>query len=319
MQMFDAQQAFSFLVQQAAHIEPQVYEIKYPDTDYASLIPVDTTANEWAKTITFFSTDKVGQAEWFHHEANDVPRADTTKTQHEHAIEMAAIGYGYTLQELGQAMMVPNTNLTADRAMAARRAYEEFMYNLAFEGNTVRNMEGLFNDSNVTIVGADNSGTGGSTNFADKTGAQVLTDINNALTGIYTSSQTVEMADTVLLPVAVYADLATRQNSTASDLTILEFLLRSNVYSATTGQPLTVRAHRRLNDAGAAGVGRMVAYRRDPEVVKLHLPMPHKFLPVWQTGPLRFDVPGIFRTGGTEIRRPGAVRYVDGVSGDATA
>jgi len=45
----------------------------------------------------------------------------------------------------------------------------------------------------------------------------------------------------------------------------------------------------------------------------MHIPMRHRFLPVWQTGPITFDVPGIFRTGGVEIRRPGAFRYVDGI------
>lgn len=317
--MYDAQQALSFLVQQAASIESQVYEIEYPEVDYASLVPVDTSANEWARTITFFSMDKVGQADWFHHEANDVPRADVTKSQHEHGIEMAAIGYGYTIQEIQQAMMVPGTNLTSDRADAARRAYEEFMYTLTFEGNTARDMTGLFNDANVTASYAANTGTGSSTNFADKTGTLILSEVNALLTGIYTSSNTVEMADTILLPVAVYADIATRQNTTSSDLTILEYLMRSNVYSAMTDQPLTVRAHRGLSDAGTGSTGRMVAYKRDPKVLKLHLPMPHRFLPVWQTGPLRFDVPGIFRTGGLEIRRPGAVRYLDGVSGDVTS
>lgn len=313
------QQAFSFLVQQAAHIEPQVYAIEYPDTDYASLIPVDTSANEWAKTITFFSMDKVGKAEWFHHEANDMPRADTKFEKLEHNVEMAGIGYGYSLEELGAAMMVPNQNLTTDRAAAARRAYEEFMYNLAFDGDADRGLSGLFGDSNVTVVSADNSGNAGSTNFADKTGAQVLADINGAISGVHTASETVELADTVLLPVAVFNDIASRQNSAASDTTILEFLQKSNVYTAHTGRPLTIRAHRRLDDAGAGGLGRMVVYRRDPVVLKLHLPMPHRFLPVWQTGPMRFDVPGIFRTGGVEIRRPGAVRYVDGVSGDVTS
>jgi len=56
-----------------------------------------------------------------------------------------------------------------------------------------------------------------------------------------------------------------------------------------------------------------VVYNKDPRVLKLHLPMAHNFRPPRQTGPLRWDVPGIFRTGGVEIRRPGAVRYVDGI------
>jgi hypothetical protein len=57
----------------------------------------------------------------------------------------------------------------------------------------------------------------------------------------------------------------------------------------------------------------MVAYRRDPSVVKMYMPMPFRFLPVWQTGPIIFEVPGIFRLGGVDVRRPKAMRYVDGI------
>ena len=87
--------------------------------------------------------------------------------------------------------------------------------------------------------------------------------------------------------------------------------MKYNVLTAQTGQPLVIRAVRGLETAGAGGTGRMVAYRRDPEVLKMHIPMTHRFLPVWQTGPLIFDVPGIFRLGGLDIRRPMAVRYLD--------
>jgi hypothetical protein len=66
-----------------------------------------------------------------------------------------------------------------------------------------------------------------------------------------------------------------------------------------------------LDTAGAGSTTRMIAYKKDPAVLKMHMPMPHHFLPVWQTGPITFDIPGIFRIGGVEIRRPGAVRYVD--------
>ncbi|MBY0298990.1 MAG: DUF2184 domain-containing protein, partial [Methylobacterium sp.] len=50
-----------------------------------------------------------------------------------------------------------------------------------------------------------------------------------------------------------------------------------------------------------------------PTVLKLWMPMPFRFFPAWQTGPWRFDVPGAFRLGGVDIRRPGACRYVDGI------
>jgi hypothetical protein len=94
---------------------------------------------------------------------------------------------------------------------------------------------------------------------------------------------------------------------------VLEFLRANNVYTFQTNQPLTIRGIRGLETAGVDGTGRMVVYRRDPSVLKMHIPMPHRFLPVYQTAPLVFDVPGIFRLGGLEIRRPSAVRYVDGI------
>ncbi len=317
--MADAQQALGFLVRQASHIEAEVVRIQYPDIQYPQLIPVDTSANEWAKSVTFFSLDKIGAANWFHHEAKDMPIADVQRSKFEHTIEMAGIGYRYTLEELGHSMLIPGTNLSSERAEAARRAYEEFVDNIALRGDTNKGMTGLMNDANVSVTHAIADGgttlgaTTGSPDWSDKSGEQIARDINDALAGIYTASLQVEMADTVLLPVASMLIAANKQHSAASDTTTLEWIKKNNVFTSQTGQPLTIRGVRGLETAGAGSTGRMVVYRRDPRVLKLHIPMTHRFLPVWQTGPIVFDIPGIFRLGGLEIRRPGAVRYVDGV------
>lgn len=312
LNVMDSQQALSFLIQQATIIEPQVYEIQYPEIQYPNLVPVDTSGNEWAKTVTFFSMDKVGQANWFSGAANDMPRADVNRDKFEHGLHMAGIGYGYDLEELGQAMMIPGTNLTTERADAARFAYERFMDDLTLRGSEIKNMSGLIDYPGITAVTAQADGTGGSSDWSTKTGDQILRDVNAILSGVWTGSNTVEMADTLLLPLDSYTLVATRRLGDTT-MTVLDFLMEKNVYTAQTGRPLTIRAVRGLDTAGAGGTGRMVAYRRDPRVLKLHLPMPHRFLPVWQTGPIRFDVPGIFRTGGLEIRLPGAVRYLDGI------
>lgn len=67
-----------------------------------------------------------------------------------------------------------------------------------------------------------------------------------------------------------------------------------------------------LETAGAGSTHRMVAYRRSPDVVKMHVPMPLRWLQAEQRL-LKFEVPGIFRLGGVEVRRPGAMRYLDGI------
>jgi hypothetical protein len=309
---FDAQQALGFLVSQTAHIEAQVAEVQYPDIQYPALIPVDTSANEWAKSVTYYSTNKVGQAGWFHHYAKDIHVADSERSKFEVGIEMADIGYRYTLEELGQAMMIPGMNLSGDRAMAAGRAYEEFVDNIAMNGDTEKSLSGLLDYPGITVVNAPADGDSSQADWEHKSADLILRDINLLLAGMWTNSKTIEMADTLLLPLAAMALLVSKRIAD-TNITVLAFVLANNIYTHQTGRPLTIRAVRGLENVGTGGAGRAIAYRRDPQVIKLHIPMTHRFLPVWQTGPLVYDVPGIFRLGGLEIRRPGAVRYLDGI------
>jgi hypothetical protein len=312
-----SQSAFNFLVSQLSVIEPQVYKIRYPDVQYPQLVPLDTSGSEWAKSFTFFSQDMVGQADWFHHMAMDIPLADITREKKEVGVEMAGIGYHYTMEELGQGMMIPGFTLTTDRAAAAKRAAEEFINGIVLYGkpnasNDVKGWKGLINEPTVTVSQVQADGTGGSPSFDDKTADQVLRDINDALTGVYVESLTVEMADTILVPISVFASLGTRRIPSTA-ITILQFLSAYNTYTAQTGAPLTIRAVRGLDTAGTGGTGRMVVYRNDPQVLKQRIPMPHRFWPAWQRSPLRFDVPGTFRLAPLEIRRPKAIRYIDGI------
>jgi hypothetical protein len=313
MHLMDSQEALAFLVRQTSHIEAEVYRTVYPEIQYPDLIPIDTSANEWAKSITFFSMDKVGQAAWFSHLATDMRLADVNRTKFEQGIEMAGIGYRYTLEELGFARMIPGTNLTSERADAARFAYEQFVDDIAFTGSTDKGWEGLINNSAVTTGYVAADGTGSSRLWSAKTADLMIRDVNVGLSGIWTGSSMVEMADTVLIPPSGLVSLSTTRISDTNE-NALSYLIKYNMYTLQTGRPLTIRAVHALEYAGADGTGRMVIYRKDPRVVKMHSPMVHRFLPIWQTGPMVYDIPGIFRLGGVEIRRPAAVRYLDGIT-----
>lgn len=312
--LYDAQAALGFLIQQRALIEPTVYRTRYPDLNYAELVPVDTSANEWAKSITFFSMDMTGQAQWFSGLAQDVPNADVVRSQFEQSIAMAAIGYQYTLEELGMARLIPGTNLTGDRAAAARRGWEEFVYNVALFGDAKKGWEGLFNSSLVTAGNVAADGTAGSTYWSAKTPDLILRDVNAVLTGVFTSTNTVDIADTLVLPFAQLHDIGTRRIDATNQTTILAWLAQNNVFTMQTGRPLTIRGQRGLDDAGSGGTARMMAYRRSPDVVKMHNPMPHRFLDVFRKGAILYEVPGIGRLGGTEFRLPKAARYADGIA-----
>ena len=307
MKTFDAQAALGFVTAQTSHIEKGVYAIRYADIQYPQLIPVDSSAHPFAKTVTYFSSDKAGAADWINGNSDDIPMADVEHTQHETGVFTAGIGYGYGWEEINQAQML-GMNLSGDKANAARRAAEEMVDRIALQGDTVKGFEGLFDHSAVTATGATNGDWDGGSTTPD----QIIQDVNEALTNIQTQTNNVVLADTLILPYANWNYVASRR-LTDTSMTILEFIRANNVYTAQTGVGLTIRAARNLDDAGVSSTARMIAYRRNPEVLKLHMPMPHRFLPVWQSGPLRWDVPGVMRMGGLDIRLPNEISYVDGI------
>lgn len=307
MQMFDAQAALGFVISQTSHIEAQVNEIVYPDIQYPNLIPVDTSAHPFAKTVTYYSSDKFGEAKWINGNAGDIPLAGTELAKHETSVYTAGIGYGYGWEEINEAQML-GRNLAADDAMAARRAYEEMVDRVALRGDTTKNFEGLINNSAVTADAALNGDWDGGTTTED----EILADINEALLDVASTTLYSSMADTLLLPFNKLNTLATTRLGDTT-MTILEFLRQNNTYTVMSGQPLTIRGVRGLETAGATSSARMVAYRRSPQVLKLHIPMPHRFLPAFQKTPLYTEIPGVFRLGGLDIRLPKEVRYKDGI------
>lgn len=308
----DAQQAaMQFLVTQGTLIEPTVYRMKYRDIQYAELIPVDTSAPEWIQSVTYYSSDAVGKAQWFAGKAQDVPHVELTREKFQTGVQMAAIGYDYTLEELGTAQLL-GMPLTTDKAAMARRAAEEFIDVTAFSGDVRKGYKGLINATTPLATSAPADGTAGSRNFSAKTPDQILRDVNTQLIGVGTDTQYSELADTILFPYDVLLDISTRRIDAVNQTTILEWIERNNIYTKLTGQRLTIRGLIGVLDtAGTGGTKRAVFYRRSPEVLKMHVPMPFRFLPAWQSGPISYEVPGIFRLGGVDIRRPKAVRYLD--------
>ena len=148
---FDAQAALGFLVSQVSSIEAEVYAIRYADIQYPRLVPVDTSAYPWAKTVTYFTTDQVGQADWMNGDASDMPFAELSRNKYETAVESAKIGYRFSFEEVNQAMMIPGLNLPADKAAAARRAADELVERVVISGDARKGFLGLVNQALVQI------------------------------------------------------------------------------------------------------------------------------------------------------------------------
>ena len=80
------------------------YGVDVRSIRYPGLIPVDYSAPEWIKTITYYSMDITGKADWIGDRASDIPVVGTSLAQDETAVQMAGIGYDYGLEEVNQAL-----------------------------------------------------------------------------------------------------------------------------------------------------------------------------------------------------------------------
>lgn len=296
----------AFVNGQREHIETEVYETVYPEVQYANLIPVDNSAPEWTQTVTYKSKDMYGKADWVNGNADDINLAGTTAKKQQSTVEMAGIGYGYGYEEL-MASMQNGVDLNSEDAVAARETYEHFVDKIAFIGDETKGFKGLINNDGVTTVAATKT-------FLTATESEILKDINSLISGTASATNNTMPADTLLLPLTQFNYLASTPLTNNSGGTLLSFIQQYNTYTALTGQQLTIRAVGKLENGGTGGtINRAMAYSRNPRVLKLHIPMPLKFLETYRSGPLNFVVPGIFRLGGVEIRNTDAVRYMDGV------
>lgn len=310
----DAVQAnLGFVTSQTSFIEQQVYEIRYPEVQYPDLIPVDTSANPWATSVTYYSMDRAGVARWQSGQGRDVPLVSVNGNVAQTPVNMAAIGYEYSIEEVMQAQTL-NMNLPDFKARAARLASEQFVDRLALLGDSEKNYPGLFSYPGVPIqiapAGAAGSSAWIGTNH--KTPDEVIYDMASVIIGGFTDTNTVGMANTLLIPWSRYLPISSTPRATGSDQSILAFFRLNNPYTARTGQPLDIRGVRALDTFGTGGTPRLIAYRKAPDVLKLHYPMPLMFLPVQPIG-LSYQIPGLFRLGGLDIRLPKEVRYLDAI------
>ena len=300
MSDFRMDEAGLFLERQLEHIRPQVFEVAYADIKYPTILPVTSEAGNAAQTFTYRIMDSTGEFKLIADAADDLPRADISQVEKSINIRSFGGSFGYTVQELRAAQMA-NISLEQRRASAVRRAYEEKVENVAMFGESTVNLAGFFNNSTVDIIAADRWFTGST---ASGTAQDMLELLNYGVSAIINASNMKEQPDTILMAYEDYNKVSTTRNSDSSDVTVLEYFLRTNPY---------IRNVEPINQLDASnsvlGTNRMVVYKRDPEKVQLHIPQPLELFPPQQRG-LEFIVPAHARVGGVALYFPKSVIYV---------
>lgn len=298
MSEFRLDDAGLFLDRQLEHIRPQVFEVEYADIKYPTILPVTAEAGPGSQTFTYRIMDATGDFKLISDAADDLPRADVSQTEKSINIRSFGGSFGYTVQELRAAQMA-NISLEQRRASAVRRAYEEKVESVAMFGEGSVSLAGFFNNSTVDVISANKwFSTSGIT------AAEMLEILNQGVSAIISGSNMKEQPDTILMPYEDYNTVSITRNSDSSDVTVLEYFLRTNPF---------IRNVEPINQLAAANSSlaknRLVVYKRDPQKVQLHIPQPLELFPPQQRG-LEFIVPAHARVGGVALYYPKSVKYV---------
>lgn len=300
---FDANESV-FFARQLEFVKSQTYDIKRVSLSALTLMPVSTTIPEGATTHTYRQYDTVGMAKVIANYANDLPRADVTGKEFTNPIRSIGNAYGYNVQEVRSAMYA-GINLNGKKALAATRAHQEKINQLAFSGDADHGLPGLLSNTNVPEVTLAADGTGSSKTFATKTADKIVRDVNALINKVITQSKGIHRVNQVWLPVEQYALISTTQNSIASDTTILEFLQKNH-------PGVEFKQVVEMDGAGAGGADRMYAMENSMENWQLEIPMMIRQYAPQQMG-LEFQVPVESRFAGVIIEYPLAFAFADGI------
>ncbi len=290
----------AMLAKQLEYVYTRTYDVKYGELKARRYIPVDTSVDPGAEFYTYRQWNMFGMAKIIANYAHDLPRVDALAREFPAKIQSLGASYAYTVQDLRRASMSGN-RLDEMRARAARRAHEQAIDDIAAVGNEAAGLTGFSNNANVPLVAADFEPW----DTADP--LEVVSDINKLVNAIVAATGEVFAPDTLLLDDHSFEVVSSKPMTATgdSDKTIMRFILETNAYLKN------IDRWSKLNDAGAGGVTRIVAYPRTEEVLALVIPQDFEQFPPQQRN-LEYVVPTHSRIGGVRIQYPLAMAYMDG-------
>jgi len=293
-----------FFVRELEAVKSKSYDVVYAELKARKLFPVSGEAGPAAETIRYEQYDTVGLAKVIANYADDLPRADVKGKEFVSIVKSLGSSYGYNLQEV-RAAKATGKPLEQRRANAAKRAIEEKINSIAFNGDSASNIPGFLSNSNVGSYTIP-AGVSTTTPWSTKTADEILADMHGVANQIVDTTKGVEAPDTLLIPIAQYNLIATKRIGVDSNMTVLRYFMETSPYIKN------VEWVNELDGAGTAGKDVIVAYKRDPDKLTLEIPQEFEQLEVQPKG-LEYVVPCHARIGGVLIYYPLSICKGEGI------
>ena len=259
----DAEESI-FFQRELEVVKAKTYDVQYPQMLARSLFPISRDASPGAEFITYYQYDMTALAKVISNYADDLPRANVKGKAFTSPIRTIADSYGYNYKEINAAKFAGKP-LEQKLANAAKMGMLQKENRLAFFGEAASGIPGFLSNANIGTFTLPADGTGASKTFASKTADQIIRDMNSVVNKVFVDTKGVWSADTLVLPLAQYALIASTPRSTTSDTTILSFFKASNPFIKE------VIPANEMFQAGTASADVMVAYAKNPDVLTMEV------------------------------------------------
>ena len=198
-----------------------------------------------------------------------------------------------------------------------RLTYDKHMDANTYVGFTEYGTTGLVNNPNATETAAAGNGasSGESTKWADKTPAQILKDINDALTAVWEANGYDETAipNHILIPYEQYNYILTTMVTDLATETIYDFLMKNNA-AAKNGGSLFIGATRWCKGAGTSSKDRMVVYVNHERFIKEDELVPlSRIMSQPNVANVCYDTAYMANISEVQLFYPTSILYVDGI------
>lgn len=302
-----------FFTRELETIRAAAYDVIFDEPKLFNLLPKSMEGDPLATDITHRQFTRVGVAKMGGGDyATDFPPVDVYGTETTVKVKPVHASYGYNKDEIARAAKV-GRNLEAMRATAAKKAIEMKLDEIARNGESTAGLVGLYNAVGISeYTVPKGKGSTKATNWETKTADEILTDLFGIENYAITSTNGIEVPDTLALPMDEY--LLIKQMRIASDSegkTVLKYFLdnATGIKNVIWLQGLETAAP---SSASYDGTNMAIAWKNSADKLVFDLPMPFTQEDLLQDG-LKFTVPCRAKTAGVTIFYPKSVVKAYGI------
>lgn len=270
---------FAFLSTTLAKLHTKLYEPKHYVT-WNQDIPVDVGGG-FVDYVSYYTVDWAGIMNEFRNvvgnNANYIPRVNAGLNQKKVNVFTFEVAYDLRFVELEKMKKLTLQKSIQDIYQNAIVAgWDLFVQNVAYKG--INGGTGLFNNSNVQVTTIDNqTATAANSGFKGMSDGAVVAFFNGVFESYLLNSNMniTILPDTFLVPTFVGSDLTSRFSALYTS-SLRKFILDHNLaVDESNGEvKITIASRSDLNSMGTTSHGRIVAYKKDKDFVRIDMPYP---------------------------------------------